>query len=302
MAGGINIQQNLECVLHRKGRLAEGPVWDGASGRLIWVDILGQSLHFYNPLTGNDDAHLFDQLTCAAVPAADGRLLLAMQNGLYWYKEQERSLQWISSPESHLPGNRLNDGKCDPAGRFWVGSMSMGPSSASGSLYCMDHALNVHITETNVELSNGMGWSPDGTVMYFIDTLRSYVYAYDYDREAGVISSRRVLIHFPKEFGLPDGMTVDSEGRLWVAHWGGGRVTCWDPITGKELDRIEIPARLVTSCAFGGPDLNELDITTAVDDESGQEDPYGGSLFRVKPGVTGIPAVRFQTTMDMDQY
>ncbi|MGM1049620.1 MAG: SMP-30/gluconolactonase/LRE family protein [Bacillota bacterium] len=122
------------------------------------------------------------------------------------------------------------------------------------------------------------------------------VYAYDFNIESGTISNRRVFIEFPKEYGLPDGMTVDSEGRLWIAHWGGGRVSCWDPVKGTELERIELPARLVTSCTFGGPQMDDLYITTAMGEKSGQEDRYGGSLFRIKTGASGIPATLYQGT------
>ncbi|WP_339329313.1 SMP-30/gluconolactonase/LRE family protein [Cohnella caldifontis] len=279
--------------MRRAARLGEGPTWDSARRRLIWVDILGKSLHGYDPADGTDRHHAFDQMIGAAVPARNGNLLLALQDGLYRYDEADRSLQLYASIEAERPRNRMNDGKCDPRGRFWAGTLNMAGEREAGSLYRVLPDGSVDRMETGVGLSNGMGWSPDGTEMYFIDTHQSTLYAYDFDLEAGTIRNRRVLLAFAENEGFPDGMTVDAEGRLWIAHWGGSRVSCRDPRTGAELDRIEVPALFVTSCAFGGQALDELYITTAMDEESGRDDPYGGSLFRIRPGVKGMAAASF---------
>lgn len=283
----------LECVFRKKALLGEGPIWENDKERLIWVDILGKQLHFYNPSASEDRVHSVEKLIGTAAPASDGSYLLALQDGIYRFREKDREMEFITSPERHIPGNRFNDGKCDPAGRFWVGTMSLEGKSGMASLYRIDTDLKVTRAETGIDLSNGLGWSPAGDQMYFIDTLKGTVYAYDYRLDTGDISGRRVLMRFSGENGMPDGMTVDADGRLWIAHWGGSRVTCWDPATCTELERIEVPARLVTSCAFGGSNLEDLYITTADDRESGQEDPYGGSLFRIKTGAKGMPAASF---------
>ncbi|WP_054956789.1 SMP-30/gluconolactonase/LRE family protein [Paenibacillus dakarensis] len=283
----------LECVLRKKAVLGEGPFWESGKERLIWVDIEGKSLHFYNPAASEDKVYPMEKLIGTAVPAADGSYLLALQDGIYRFREEDGTMKHIASPERHIPGNRFNDGKCDPTGRFWLGTLNMEGKSGMASLYRMDADLKITRVETGIGLSNGMGWSPAGDQMYFIDTTAGTVYAYDYRLDTGEISGRRVLLRFSGESGMPDGMTVDADGRLWIAHWGGSRVTCWDPVSFKEQERIELPARLVTSCAFGGDNLEDLYITTADDQESGQEDPYGGSLFRIKTGAKGMPAASF---------
>ena len=295
----MRMNRELECVLFRKGDLAEGPLWEEDRERLLWVDINGQSLHFFDPVTSEDQVHFVGQLIGAAVPVekSAGMYLLALRQGLYWFGETDGSLEPAVSPQIYVPGTRLNDGKCDPSGRFWIGSMSTEGKRGSGSLYCVDRTLTVTTAVPGVDLANGMGWSPDGKVMYFIDTLQRTVFAYDFDMETGSISARKALIRFSDQDGLPDGMTVDTEGRLWIAHWGGGRVSCWDPQQGSELERIEVPARLVTSCTFGGKERSELYITTAVDHESGEEDRYGGSLFWIKTEAKGMQSAAFKGSM-----
>lgn len=283
----------LECVLRKKAVLGEGPLWESDKKRLLWVDILGQSLRFFDPVRSEEAVYPIGKLIGTAVPATDGGYVLGLEDGIYRFREDSGAMEHIASPERHIPSNRFNDGKCDPAGRFWLGTMSLEGKSDMASLYRMDADLKVTRAETGISLSNGLGWSPAGDEMYFIDTMKGIVYAYDYRLDTGDISERRVLLRFSGESGMPDGMTVDAEGRLWIAHWGGGRVTCWDPASCSELERIEVPAKLVTSCAFGGSDLEDLYITTAADRDSGHEDLYGGSLFRIKTGAKGIPSVRF---------
>lgn len=288
------MRQEPECLLHRAALLGEGPFWDAARNRLLWVDITGKALHLYDPEKHEDTVHSFGQFVGAAVPSEDGSLLLALQDGFYRYDEHDRSLARIAAPEKHLPDNRMNDGKCDPAGRFWAGTMSMTGKPEAGSLYCLHSDFTLTREVSNVSISNGLGWSPDGKTMYHIDTIAGQVYAFDYELATGRIDGRRTLLEIAREDGLPDGMTVDEEGALWIAHWGGGKVSRYDPTSRQLLEEIKVPARLVTSCAFGGPELDELYITTARDEEA--DDCHGGSLFRVKLNVRGLPSASFRPT------
>jgi sugar lactone lactonase YvrE len=203
----------------------------------------------------------------------------------------------IADPEAHLPGNRFNDGKCDPAGRFWAGTMRIAEDQVgAGSLYCLDRDLTVRKMWEGITIANGIAWSSDAKTMYYIDTPTCAVAAFDYDLATGSIANRREIIRTPKEAGFPDGMTIDAEGMLWVAYWQGWRVVRWDPSTGEMLATVELPVERVTAPWFGGPNLDELYITTArigLSDEARAQQPLAGSLFRARVGVAGLPAFEF---------
>jgi sugar lactone lactonase YvrE len=283
--------RKLATLLHGTAALGEGPCWDAIRNRLIWVDIRGKALHIFDPQSETDITHTFEHAIGAAVPVSDGRLLLALQSGLHFYDENSRELTFITHPESHMPGNRFNDGKCDPAGRFWIGSMDHEESEKRGSLYCLHTDLRLTKEVEHVGVSNGLGWSPDGAVMYYIDSMVRKVYAFDYDVSTGRIRNQRTLREFTPEYGFPDGMTVDAEGMLWIAFWEGNRVDRFDPESMSVLETIRVPAWLTTSCAFGGPLLNELYITSA---KSNADDQDGGSLYKTVLGDhKGLPSQPF---------
>ena len=203
----------------------------------------------------------------------------------------------MNNPEADVPGNRFNDGKCDPAGRFWAGTMAYENPVNQGSLYRMDTDLSVHKMLDNIGISNGLVWSLDHSTMYYIDTVAYTVRAFDYDIDTGDLKNERVAIHVPREMGGPDGMTIDSEGMLWVAHYGGSQVCRWNPETGEVLHTIKLPAKQITACAFGGKDLDTLFITSAAQQlskEDLEQQPLAGGLFSIKPGYQGVKAYRFQ--------
>jgi len=186
--------------------------------------------------------------------------------------------------ENHLPNNRFNDGKCDPQGRFWAGTMSLNEEPNAGSLYAFENNI-VQKKIENVTISNGLAWSIDHKTMYYIDTPTFEVVAYKFEKKTGCISDRQVALKIPIEDGFPDGMTIDDEGMLWIAHWDGWQVTRWNPNTGKKLLCIKLPASKITSCTFGGKDLTDLFITSAyvglsVDELKAQ--PLAGSLFVIR--------------------
>ncbi len=265
--------------------LGEGPVWDAGNNRLYWVDILNGILHWHNFSDHTNEALAIGQKIGSVALAGDGRLVAALETGFYFINIHQKCVSAIVTTEKEIEGNRFNDGKCDPAGRFWAGSMSMGDEPHAGKLYMLNTEHQVKERIADVGCSNGLAWSADFSTFYFIDSLSSEVVAYDYDMPSGEISNRRVIIRFTPEEGIPDGMTIDSEGALWIALWNGWRVNRYSPHDGKLLDQILLPVSLVTSCTFGGQDLTDLYITSAktgLSDADLQMQPLAGSLFVVK--------------------
>ncbi|MEX2396965.1 MAG: SMP-30/gluconolactonase/LRE family protein, partial [Balneolales bacterium] len=202
----------------------------------------------------------------------------------------------ITDPESHLPSNRFNDGKCDPRGRFWAGTMSYEVEEGAGSLYCLNPDLLVDKKITEVTISNGLAWNKQQDTFYYIDTPTRKLCSYDYEDFSGMISNRRVVREFKEDEGYPDGMTIDTEGHLWVALYGGGKVLRIDPANGNIVFEIHLPVPQVTSCTFGGAHFDELYITTCRENMSAEairEAPLSGSLFKAKVAYKGSPSVRF---------
>lgn len=294
MADGESIRMKTyraEPAIEANNALGEGPVWDGRVRELTWVDIDGRTLLRYRPADGAVSRTGFDKKIGAAVPAVDGSWLLAMEDGFYRLDPATGQTALVAATEEPNPHNRLNDGKCDRSGRFWAGTMSA-KWKKDGSLYMLGEGGALTRKWSGIVCSNGLAWNEDDTVMYYIDTGDRAVYAFDYRAEDGAIANRRVLIDFSGEEGSPDGMTIDAEGMLWIAHWGGWQVTRWDPRTGRKLASVAVPAKNVTSCTFGGEGLDELYITSARngnDDGELAEQPLAGALFRVKTDTAGLP-------------
>jgi sugar lactone lactonase YvrE len=285
-----------ELILDARATLGEGAIWHAREQRLYWVDIEPGRLHVYDPADGTDRVFELGQMVGTVVPRARGGVMLALHHGFAAFDLQTGAMTPWSDPEHHLPRNRFNDGKCDPAGRFWAGTISLDREPGAASLYCLEPDGRVRAMWRGVTNSNGIAWSQDRATMYYIDTPTRRVTAFDYDVASGQIANPRTVITIPEDCGKPDGMTIDAAGMLWIALWEGGCVGRWDPRTGAWLDSVAVPASRVTSCAFGGPDLNELYITTAriglnVSDLA--EQPHAGSLFRARPGVPGVAAFEF---------
>jgi sugar lactone lactonase YvrE len=202
----------------------------------------------------------------------------------------------VAHPDSDRPHNRFNDAKCDPRGRLWAGTMDDNEVEASGRLYCFDDLQSIRRFKDNVNLSNGLGWSPDARTMYFVETLRGVIWAYDYDLDAGVPSNERVFAEVPSGDGYPDGICVDADGCVWLAHWGGWRVTRFAP-DGSVARVLKMSVPQITSCAFGGVGLETLYITTAavgLDAVALAKAPLAGSVFAFNPGVRGLPVAAFR--------
>jgi len=286
-----------ECIIEAQNQLGEGPVWDDRLQELFWVDIEGRKLQRYRPSDGRRKEHLLDQKIGAAVPAEDGTWILALADGFYRFDLETEAVALIAHTEDANPANRLNDGKCDPAGRLWAGTMSA-KWQRDAHLYTLEGGkLTKRIDE--VGCSNGLAWNADATIMYYIDSFERIVYAFDYEAATGAVSNRRPAISYPdiEGEGGPDGMCIDAEGMLWIGHWGGRQVGRWNPLTGDKLATIPIPVNNVTSCAIGGEHLDELYITTARvgnDEEALGKQPLAGGLFRARLDVKGVPVHRFK--------
>ncbi len=236
-----------ELVVDARANLGEGPVWDRNSQKLYWVDIEECQLHVHEPGGVLDRIYDVGCKVGAAVPRQEGGMILATQNGFETFDFDTQTRTTLVDPESDLKNNRFNDGKCDVRGRFWAGTMSMVREAKAGSLYVLETDHRVRRLFGNVTTSNGLDWSLDLSTMYYIDTPTMMVRAFDYDADEGSISGERIVVQVPEGVGRPDGMTVDAEGMLWVAHWDGGRVTRWNPLDGRLLATVAIPADRVTS-------------------------------------------------------
>lgn len=279
--------EGVEVLVQADAELGEGPVWDARTGRLAWVDILGRRVHLTDPVTGVTESIEVPLHVGAIAPRAAGGFIAALQDG-FWIVGDGTPRRVATVPEARA-GIRFNDGKCDPAGRFWAGTMEYAENQGAGCLYRLDASGTVARMLDVVTISNGLAWSHDGRTMFYIDTPNRRVDAFAFTPETGAIADRRPVARIAAGSGSPDGMTIDAEGGLWVALWDGAAVHRY--VDGR-LDRvIPLPVSRPTSCAFGGPDLDQLFVTSAWDRLTAEErarQPFAGSLFRIRPGVRGV--------------
>ena len=289
-------ENKVQLELEWKAELGEGAIWDHSSHTLLWVDILRKQLHTYNPENQVNKSVSMPSRIGTVVPYTDSSAVVALEDGIYITNYNSPTLSLLSDIESSKTENRFNDGKVDPNGNFWVGSMNLAETDPTGALYRVSPEGASTMMLDNITISNGLVWTKDASTFYYIDTPTMKIRAFDFDASSSTISNERVAVNVPPELGYPDGMAIDEEDKLWVGMWNGNAVVRFDPETGKVLKRIVIPAHNVTSCAFGGPNLDILYITTAsvdMTDKEHQEFPLAGSLFSVKPGVRGVPSPRF---------
>lgn len=271
-------------------QLAESPVWDARRQSLLWVDITRGHVHRYDPRTGEDTVTAVGVPVGAVAVRRGGGLVLAAARGFAFLDEEDGSLEWLWS---QALGDRMNDGKCDPAGRFLAGSLTSARVPGAAALYRLDTDGRVAVLIADVTLSNGLGWSPDGTRLYFADTPLERVDVLDYDVTTGAVSGRRVFADLREVAGRPDGLTVDADGGVWIAMARGGAVRRYRP-DGRLDHVVELPVRLVTSVTFGGAGLADLYVTTSREglgpgDLAGQ--PQAGAVFCLPAsGARGLPA------------
>ncbi|WP_158563334.1 SMP-30/gluconolactonase/LRE family protein [Chitinophaga silvatica] len=274
--------------------LGEGAFWWEERKSWWWVDILGQKI-YSKDLAGQLYSYEANRYVTMLVPVVGGKqLLVGTHHGVAFFSPEDGLGEDVTVLDTRI-NVRCNDGKCDPAGRLWIGTMQMPADSGTGNLYCIDGKSAPEHKLQGVTISNGLVWI--GKLMYYIDTDTRKVQEFEYDNETGNITFSRIAVEIPEGYGWPDGMTADSDGNLWIAHWGGFGVYCWNPVTGQLLAKVEVPAPHVSNCVFGGNDLDELLITTArehMNEELIAKYPLSGSTFRVKLPVKGLLASYFK--------
>lgn len=278
-----------ELLLDAKATLGEGPAWDEKTQTLYWVDILQKKIHAGTELL----AELDDFVGCLA-PRKNGNLILGKRASFVDF-DLDSSRQTVLASLNESATNRINDGKCDPAGRFIAGTMDMNESAPAGSVYSFNGASTRTLLR-NVTISNGLAWSPDHKTFYYIDTPTREVRAFDYDAATGELANPRAAIQVPESLGWPDGMTSDMQGNLWIAMWGGAQVTRWNPNTGQLLEQVPVPALQTSSCVFGGRNRNVLYITSArvgMNEAGLTKYPLSGGLFKVVTKFEGMPTFEF---------
>lgn len=282
----------VECVVKGEDRLGECPLWCEREQVLWWIDSRAPSLKRWDPSAGGVRVLALPSVVGSVAFRERGGMLAALQTGIHFLDPATGVLETAAQPEAHLPENRFNDGRCDRAGRFWAGTMSDARREPSGSLYRLAANLECTRMRGDIVVPNSIAWSPDDRTMYFADTHRTRIWAFDYDLADGAISNERVLA---EGGGRPDGSCVDADGGLWNAEYGGWRIVRHAP--DGRIDRvIEMPVANPTCCCFGGAALDTLYVTSATQrltPEDRAKQPLAGSVFAVRPGVNGLPEARF---------
>ena len=271
--------------------LGEGPIWIARLGCFFWVDIEKGNLHRYHLATEQLEIRNFPHRLAVVLEGQNGKLILGLDRKLVRYDWENEQMEELCAVEEDLDLNRFNDGKVDPQGRIWIGTLSTLFTEGAGYLYRIDAALKTEVQLKNLTISNGMAWTSDQRTFYFIDTPTKKIQEFVFDPETGEIEFRRIAVEIPEGLGFPDGMCLDQEGMLWVAQYAGSGVYCWNPKTGELLEKIDLPVPHVTSCCFGGENLDVLLITTAQENLSAEDlekYPQSGDVFLVKLDVGGF--------------
>jgi sugar lactone lactonase YvrE len=268
-------------------QLGEGPLWHPGENRLYCVDIESKQILRINLQQGSHESYRFDQRVSCLGIREQGGFVLAAESGFAFWEPASNNIMQLCQPEVDRSEARFNDGAVDPCGRFWAGSMT--PEGYENSLYRLDPDLTCHPMQSGIGIANGIGWSPDRRTMYFTDSPRKVIHAFDYDVEAGSIENQRIWADLRDERGVPDGLTVDVEGCVWSARWDGWCVSRFDP-QGQLMTEIQVPVQRPTSCTFAGEDLDLLCITSArveLTEQERREQPSAGDLFLLPTETRG---------------
>jgi sugar lactone lactonase YvrE len=280
-------------------RLGEGPVWVPSLGQLWWIDIHRDTVHRYDWRSAESEAHMLSDRSTFVVPCADGSAISGRQKGLSRLPEQGRRASLTVPVETSTPDTSLNDGKTGPDGRLYFGTRDLAQRREMGGLYRLDDDLVARRLADRVTAGNGLDWSPDASVLYFVDSGDYLVWAFDFDTRDGSVSRKRVFASVAEPDGLPDGLTVDAAGGVWVALFGGGRLHRYGP-DGLLAEVIPVPVRYPTSCAFGGPGLDTLVVTSAyarIEDAGETPSELDGAVLAAETGVVGKPIVLCRTPL-----
>ena len=270
--------------------LGEGPLWSAREDAIYWVDITGASLHRRTLADGEVKTwQMPEKIGWVAERRETPGLIAGLKSGFHLVTLDPFCCTALVDPEPDRPGNRMNDAKVDHLGRIWAGTMDDDEKESTGSLYRLDGTWKVSKHDSGYRVTNGPALDPDRGRFYHSDTARGIVYCFDMTA-AGEIANKRLFVRFTPDQGYPDGMTVDAEGGLWIAHWGGGRVTRFST-EGQPERHVELPVSQVTSCTFGGEQLDRLFVTSAA--RGREHEPQAGMLFEVDPGVRGRPTCLF---------
>lgn len=283
---------DVELVLAAHDELGEGPVWHVDEQALYWVDIDGQRYHRLEPVSGRHDVIVVGEKVGALALCRNECVVLATDRGFSFFDPGANVLTPIGDPEADKPQTRFNDGAVDRAGRFWAGTLG---DPQKNSLYRLDPDGTIQRMDTGIDISNGIGWSLDNRTMYYVDSVPGRIYTYDFDLTHGSIANRRILVDRSGQRGVPDGLTVDAEGFIWVAIWDGYCLERYDP-AGRLERTLPMPVQFPTSMAFGGADLDDLYVTSALC-EIPPEERHGaapdGGLLRIRGAGRGLPEPRF---------
>lgn len=282
----------VELALPARASLGEGPTWDPAGARLVWVDILASRVHWYDPLGGRTSVMATGQHVGAAKPRAGGGIVVNLRDGVGVY-DADGAFRWLH--REPVPGRRGNDAAVDASGALWAGTMRYDEAAGGGSLRRVAPDGTVEPVLDDVAVSNGTDWSPDGSLMYYVDSPTRRIDVFDVDRETGLVRKRRPFAMVEEGAGFPDGLTVDADGCVWVALWDGAAVRRYTPR--GALDRVvEVPVRRPTACAFGGPHLTDLYITSArtgLGERELSARPLAGALLVLPGAGQGMPEVPY---------
>lgn len=291
--------KDVERVCDIKCILGESPCWNDINSSIYWVDIVSKKINIFNLRNSKTKIMKLNKYIGAIGFRKNGEIVAALEDGFYFIEDDSCKEILVKIINENLNVKRFNDGKIDANGNFWAGTVSLKEDSPIGVMYCLESNLNLKEVFNKITISNGIAWSVDNKKMYFIDSPTLRVDVFDFDIFSCRLRNRKPAFEIPKNIGYPDGMTIDIEGKLWIAHWGGNKVCRWDPELKKIIETIDIPASRVSSCTFGGEKLDELFITTAIrgfaENTDGIKEEDSGYLYRIQTGTRGMQSFKFNS-------
>ena len=285
----------ITCCAQTNDVLGEVPVWSSSEKAIYWIDAFKPAIHRLIPTTGEVTSWTPPQKLGSFALRRSGGFLLATRIGIAVFDPGTSAFEVVATPEADRPNNLLNDGRCDRRGRFWVGSMDKMLQRLTGRLYRINPDYSCRVMDDDIFLFNGLCWSPDDRVLYFADSHRHAIFAYDFDIEAGTVRNRRLFASTKERPGVPDGATVDAEGFMWSAQFDSSAIVRYAP-DGRVDHVVELPVSRATACVFGGDRLDVLYVTTAtfrLPKEKRHRESYAGGLLALDVGVRGVPESPF---------